>query len=58
MIPHAGDTFIGAPGAVLDGGNENRYAFGGDAPDVTISFLTVQNFGSPGPEQQRGRGQP
>ena len=22
------------------------YAFGGDAADVTIKFLTVQNFGS------------
>ena len=46
-----------APGAVLDGQHENRYAFGGDAPDVTIKFLTVQNFGSRGRQQQRRRGQ-
>ena len=46
VMPHAGDTFIGASGAVLDGQHINQYAFGGDAPDVTIGFLTVQNFGS------------
>ena len=57
VVPHAGDTFVGAPGAILDGGHKNRYAFAGNAPDVTISFLTVQNFGSRG-EQQRGRCQP
>ena len=54
VIPHAGDTFVGAPGAVLDGGHENRYAFAGDAPDVTISFLTVQNFGSRGQNNNEG----
>ncbi len=37
VIPHDGDTFIGAPGAILDGRHENRYAFGGNAADVTIS---------------------
>ena len=41
VMPHAGDTFIGGPGAVLDGGNQNRYAFTGHSPNVTISFLTV-----------------
>jgi hypothetical protein len=46
VMPHRGDTFIGAPGAILDGNHINLYAFGGDAPDVTIKFLTVQNFGS------------
>jgi hypothetical protein len=46
VMPHRGDTFIGAPGAILDGEHQNRYAFGGDASDVTIKFLTVQNFGS------------
>ena len=54
VFPHAGDKFIGAPGAVLDGGNENRYAFSGHAPDVTISFLTVQNFGSAGQSNNEG----
>ena len=46
VMPHTGDTFIGAPGAVLDGRHVNLYAFGGDGRDVTIKFLTVQNFGS------------
>jgi len=54
VFPHAGDKFIGAPGAVLDGRNENRYAFSGQAPGVTISFLTVQNFGSPGQTNNEG----
>ena len=43
--PKQGDTFIGAPGAVLDGRGVNRYAFGGYAEGVTISYLTIQNFG-------------
>jgi nitrous oxidase accessory protein NosD len=54
VIPHAGDTFVGAPGAVFDGRHRNRYAFAGDAPDVTISFLTVQNFGSRGDNNNEG----
>ena len=54
VVPHAGDTFIGAAGAVLDGRHENRYAFGGNASDVTISFLTVQNFGSAGHNNNEG----
>ena len=54
VTPHAGDTFIGAPGAVLDGRHENRYAFTGDAQDVTIRFLTVQNFGSVGGNNNEG----
>ena len=54
VFPHAGDKFIGAPGAVLDGAHDNRYAFSGEARDVTISFLTVQNFGSPGQTNNEG----
>ncbi|MGH3273955.1 MAG: hypothetical protein ACRDNZ_06460, partial [Streptosporangiaceae bacterium] len=38
-------TYTGAPGAVLDGRHANYYAFGGDAPNVTISYLTVRDFG-------------
>lgn len=45
ILPRNGDTFIGAPGAVLDGQRENRYAFGGQAANVTIKSLTIQNFG-------------
>jgi hypothetical protein len=54
VIPHPGDTFIGAPGAVLDGGNLNRYAFTGHAPNVTISFLTVEHFGAKGQSNNEG----
>jgi Right handed beta helix region len=46
--PGTGSTFIGAPGAVLDGQQVNYYAFTGNAPDVTISYLTIKNFGVPG----------
>jgi hypothetical protein len=54
VLPHAGDTFIGAPGAIFDGQHANRYAFGGDAPDVKIKFLTVKNFGSAGDNNNEG----
>lgn len=52
--PQTGDTFIGAPGAILDGRHRNRYAFGGDASGVTISHLIVQNFGTPGDNNNEG----
>ena len=45
IIPANGDTFIGAPGAILDGQGDNHYAFTGTARDVTIKYLTVQDFG-------------
>ncbi len=41
-----GNTYIGAPGAILDGQNVNKYAFTGDTEDVTIKYLTIKNFGS------------
>ncbi|MDK9495534.1 right-handed parallel beta-helix repeat-containing protein [Streptomyces katrae] len=47
VIPKEGDSYLGAPGAVLDGGRTNQYAFGGAAPDVSIRHLTVQNFVAP-----------
>ena len=43
--PKPGMAFVGAPGAVIDGQGRNRYAFAGHAPSVTISHLTIQNFG-------------
>jgi hypothetical protein len=52
--PGTGSTFIGAPGAVLDGRQVNYYAFTGDAPDVTISYLTIENFGTPGGNFNQG----
>jgi len=45
IIPADGDMFIGAPGAVLDGRGDNHYAFTGTATNVTIKYLTVQDFG-------------
>lgn len=41
----ANTTYIGAPGAILDGRNINLYAFTGDVPNVTIEHLTITNFG-------------
>jgi hypothetical protein len=47
IVPGRNSTFIGAPGAVLDGLRRNNYAFGGSATGVTISHLRVENFVSP-----------
>jgi hypothetical protein len=47
VIPKDGDVYIGAPGAVVDGGGLNRYAFTQTARSVTIRNLTVQNFVAP-----------
>jgi hypothetical protein len=54
IIPGRGSTYVGAPGAVLDGRHANYYAFGGYAPNVTISHLTVQNFGVAGGNNNQG----
>jgi len=45
IIATANSTYIGAPGAVLDGRNINWYAFTGDVANVTIKYLTIKNFG-------------
>lgn len=47
ISPADGTTFVGAPGAVLDGKHDNRYAFTGRAKDVTIRYLTVTGFAAP-----------
>ena len=52
--PKSGDTFIGAPGAILDGQHKNFYAFTGYASNVSISHLVVQNFGAPGGNPNEG----
>lgn len=54
VAPAAGDTFVGAPGAVIDGRHRNRYAFTQRAPHVTIEYLTIQNFGSSGENNNQG----
>ncbi|WP_437074951.1 right-handed parallel beta-helix repeat-containing protein [Streptomyces sp. enrichment culture] len=47
VVPKWGNTYLGAPGAVLDGRGTNQYAFGGTAGAVTIRHLTVQGFAAP-----------
>ncbi|MFC7303415.1 right-handed parallel beta-helix repeat-containing protein [Streptomyces monticola] len=47
VVPKKGNSYIGAPGAVLDGRRTNQYAFGGSAGGVTIRHLTVQRFVAP-----------
>jgi len=52
--PGSGSTYIGAPGAILDGKRKNYYAFADSAPNVTISYLTIQNFGTWGGNFDQG----
>ncbi|MFD6904467.1 right-handed parallel beta-helix repeat-containing protein [Streptomyces sp. NPDC060077] len=47
VVPKNGNSYLGAPGAVLDGRRTNQYAFGGTARDVTVRHLTVQGFAAP-----------
>jgi hypothetical protein len=54
IVPGHGSTYVGAPGAILDGRQDNLYAFGGSATGVTISYLTVRNFGAEGENQDQG----
>jgi len=46
IIARANTTYLGAPGAVIDGQNINLYAFTNDVPNVTIKYLTIKNFGT------------
>ncbi|RSN56912.1 hypothetical protein DMH01_25880 [Amycolatopsis sp. WAC 04182] len=45
--PKAGNVYLGAPEAVLDGRKINQYAFTGNAADVKIQYLTVRGFQAP-----------
>lgn len=45
--PLAGDSFVGGPGAIIDGDGVNDTAFGGSAPNVTIEYLTIEDFVAP-----------
>jgi hypothetical protein len=45
--PQSGDTFIGAPGAILSGRGANGSAFAGTATGVTIKYLTIVAFNAP-----------
>lgn len=44
--PGTGSTYVGGPGAILDGQLKNLYAFTGSASWVTIEYLTIRNFGT------------
>ncbi len=54
IVPGHGATFTGAPGAVIDGQHRNYYALGGTADDVTISYLSIENFGTDGGNMNQG----
>lgn len=45
ITPGEGSTYIGAPGAIIDGQFINRYAFQGHAENVRIAYLEIRNFG-------------
>ena len=47
ITPKQGNTYIGAPGAVLDGKGVNAYAFTGKKNGVRIAYLTIRNFVAP-----------
>lgn len=56
VVPKDGNTYTGAPGAVVDGGGTQNIAFwedfyGAKAVNVTLSYLTIQNFTSSGTNQ-------
>jgi hypothetical protein len=46
--------YIGAPGAVINGKHINYYAFAGRANSVTISYLTIKDFGTSGGNFDQG----
>lgn len=54
VIPKDNDVYLGAPGAILDGANLNRYAFVAQATGVSIQYLTIQNFGPIGSNNNEG----
>jgi hypothetical protein len=54
VIPKDNNTYVGAPGAVIDGHNVNRFAFTQQAAGVTIKNLTIQNFGTAGDNNNEG----
>jgi hypothetical protein len=42
----SGSTYLGGPGAIIDGQHKNLNAFTGEAHGVTIKYLTIRNFGT------------
>jgi parallel beta-helix repeat protein len=51
VVPKDGMTFVGEPGAVMDGGNKTDAAFSNGGANVTIRNLIIQNYNTPA---QRG----
>ena len=47
IAPGNNSRFTGGPGAILDGQHLNNYAFTQNATNVTIEYLTIQNFTAP-----------
>lgn len=45
--PGDNSTYVGAPGAIIDGQSLNNYAFSGESTNVTIRYLTIRNFKAP-----------
>lgn len=45
--PGSNSTYVGAPGAIIDGQGLNNYAFSGSASNVKIQYLTIKNFVAP-----------
>ncbi len=41
------DVLIGGPGAIIDGQDKNDFAIAGSGTDVTIEYLTIENFTAP-----------
>jgi len=54
IIPADHTTFVGAPGAILDGRHTNRYAFTQHAVGVRIEHLTIRRFGAIGGNHNEG----
>lgn len=46
IVAQTGDVFVGAPGAVLDGGYSGIAAFTGGGSDVVIRGLIIERFGT------------
>ena len=47
IVPGDDSTYIGGPGAIIDGQRKNHYAFTQQARNVTIRHLTIRNFVAP-----------
>lgn len=44
VVPKVGDKFIGAQGAIMDGGGNTQRAFSGGANTVTVQNILIRNY--------------